>query len=144
MLWIPTIKYYQYYEYFGNICALAEILNNVEPHLRQNNFYHENNLNQMFFSFFKFTLSESMFCFIWVNLSIEACQFSIKMCLYYLLCLCSSSSKILCCWLVEFWRSTLFIMIMITNVLFNFTNFCVLICFFNQATNIRYFIFTCN
>ena len=35
-------------------------------------------------------------------------------------------------------------MIMISKFLFNFTNFCVIICLFGWTTNIRYFIFNCN
>ena len=41
------MKCNQYYQSFKNICTLAETLNNFEYHHLQNDFYHENNLNQM-------------------------------------------------------------------------------------------------
>ena len=48
-------------EYSQNICLLAEILNNIEHHLLQNNFYLKNNLNQMFI-FFLIIFNKNMIC----------------------------------------------------------------------------------
>ena len=41
------MKYDQCYHFFLSICTLAEILNNFENHHLQNDFFYENNLNQM-------------------------------------------------------------------------------------------------
>ena len=41
------LKYDQHYHFFLNICPFAEKLNNFEYQNLQNDFYHENNLNQM-------------------------------------------------------------------------------------------------
>ena len=42
------MTYIQYYQCYSNIYALVEILDNFEYHHLQNNFYLENNLNQLF------------------------------------------------------------------------------------------------
>ena len=49
-------------DYSQNICLLAEILNNIEHHLLQNDFYLKNNLNQMFVVFFLFIFNKNMIC----------------------------------------------------------------------------------
>ena len=48
-------------EYSQNICLLAEILNNIEHHLLENDFYLKNNLNQMFIVFF-FIFNKNIIC----------------------------------------------------------------------------------
>ena len=40
-------KYAEYYQFFKHICTLVETLNNSECHHLQNDFYHEDNLNQI-------------------------------------------------------------------------------------------------
>ena len=40
-------KYAEYYQFFKHICTLVETLNNFECHHLQNDFYHEDNLNQI-------------------------------------------------------------------------------------------------
>ena len=42
--------------------------------------------------------------------------------------------------LFNLWSNNVFVMVMISKFCLKFTNFCVVICFLNHATNIRYFI----